>query len=153
MAQHDQNARDSETYITLDTYNAAKGDAAGFGFGGAGGFGGGFGIGGNGPQPEDAVSGQAHYREEAKPGVELGDGEGVITAPNADVETRDHPRWLDGFPNSFHGWGPNAPDYDAHVEHDSRQAAQTDNPAEGAQLFMTSGAAPFATGLIWNRPA
>ena len=153
MGQHDRHSRDRETYTTLDTYSAAKGDAAGFGFGSVGVFGGGYGIGGNGPQPAGEPQGQAHYRKEAKPGVELADGDGVISAPSVDDGDRDYPRWLEGFPHSFHGWGPNAPDYDAHVEHDDKSGAQSDATSGTAHLALTSGAQPFATGFVWNRPA
>lgn len=153
MGQHDQTARDRETYITLDTYSAAKGDAAGFGFGSVGAFGGGYGIGGNGPQPAGETQSQAHYREEAKPGVDVAGGTDVISAREIEDEHRDYPRWLEGFPHSFHGWGPNAPDYDAHVEHENRSAAHPDVRRGQAHLALTSGAQPFATGFVWNRPA
>ena len=50
-----------ESYITLDTYTAKKGEAGGFGFGGSNGSSGGFGIGGEGPQPGLGLHRQAHY--------------------------------------------------------------------------------------------
>lgn len=78
-----------------DPYDARNYDAGGFGFGGTSGSGGGFGAGGGGPQTGGYGS-QANY------------GQGGRYEPEAE---QHRPSWLDSFPHSFHGWGPNAPDY------------------------------------------
>lgn len=152
MAQLDKGAQNNDTYITLDTYSSAKGDPGGFGFGGTGSFGGGYGIGGNGPHPDREPHRQAHYRTEARPGVELDDQSAVIRPDVSDEEHRDYPRWLDGFPHSFQGWGPSAPDYDHEVDHDAQAEAIGGEGPSPENSRMQFAADPFATSLVWNPP-
>ncbi len=144
--------REHQGYITLDSFASDKGDPGGFGFGGSNGVTGGFGVGGAGPQPGREPHRQAHYRRRAKPGVTLPQVR-VSTKGAAGAgqdEHHDYPVWLEGFPHSFHGWGPNAPEYDGSGE-------QTDVLAQSAthlgflEMTVMTGADPFATDLIWRQ--
>lgn len=156
MAHNTSNDTPShEGYITLDSFSGDKGDPGGFGFGGANGVTGGFGVGGAGPQPGLEPHRQAHYRERAVPGANTNDRITVARHPlHPDADgNEDYPVWLEGFPHSFHGWGPNAPDYDARVEAAKKATARkADAPIGFLEMTVMKGADPFATGLIWNNP-
>lgn len=154
MAQHiPDDTHSHDGYITLDSFSAEKGDPGGFGFGGANGVTGGFGVGGVGPQPGHEPHRQAHYRERALPGA---DSEEHIAVPHHPLHAEahdDYPVWLEGFPHSFHGWGPNAPDYDTRVEAANNAKARRADPSIGfLEMTVMKGADPFATGLMWNNP-
>lgn len=144
-----------ESYITLDSFRSEKGDPGGFGFGGANGVTGGFGVGGAGPQPGLEPHRQAHYRKRTAPSAQPTHKivrSGAHTGNAQHDHDDDYPSWLDGFPHSFHGWGPTTPDShpDEHAsEHAATEASQ---PSIGfLEMTVMSAADPFATGLLWKR--
>ena len=158
---------DDQGYITLDTYNPKKGDPGGFGFGGSNGSTGGFGVGGQGPQPglDQHRRAHAHDHDSFTPGASQNDR---VTPPvrAAGVDTHQHdadyPKWIDGFPHSFHGWGPNTPDEHAHEQiapqHDrtvTGDASRADKANATPEirpplLFAIQDFDPFASTLVWT---
>lgn len=87
-------------------FDARQYDSGGFGFGGTSGSAGGYGVGGEGPQT--GYASQANYGQGYEPGDYRPEAaEGYLD----NTPEERHMSWLDSFPHSFHGWGPNAPDY------------------------------------------